>query len=1291
MEKFFIRIYNYFEKHPKVFFVSFLLSFVLSGWFAAHVRFEEDISKVLPKDKKVEKLNQVFQNSKFADRLVIMIALRDSMASPEPDSLVVFASRFVDALHQRLRPYIRNVNDKVDDGLTLELFNTISDHLPVYLNEQDYASIDSLTAPGEIRETLQKDFNILTSPAGIALKKMISRDPVGLSFLGLKKLRQLQYDENFELYDDYVMTRDHRQLLLFVTPAFPANNTGKNALLLSGIDDINDSLGKFSKKIEASYFGAVAVSVGNALQLRWDTVFTQGVTLVFLVIFIGLYFRKKRAPFVILVPVVFGTLFALAAVYFIKGSISVIALGSGSVVLGVAVNYSLHLFNHRRYTHDMREVIRDLCLPLTVGSFTTIGGFLCLEFVESDMLKDLGLFAAFSLIGASLCSLVFLPHLIKARENQDGPVLQGQSFIDKLAAYRPEYNKYFVIIIALLTIVFGFTAGRVGFESDLGRMNYMSDKLKQAENNLKKINIFSLQSVYLVSEGKDLNEALGNNERMIAKVEQLSEKGIVKKYSGVSSLILSDSLQKARIRRWNAFWTPQKKDRLIRLLEKEGSALKFRPGAFENFSSLLNKDFEPVDTFTTNLMRKTFLDDYITERPGNTTVVTLLKVAPENKQAVYNAFENNPSVIVLDRQYLTNKFIALINSDFSSIAWMSSILVFTVLLLTYGRIELTLVSFIPMFITFIWILGIMAILGIRFNIINIIISAFIFGLGDDYSLFIMDGLLQEYKTGRKNLSSYKSSIFLSAITTIAGLGVLIFAKHPALRSIAIISIVGISSVVIMSQIIIPFLYSVLIRNRAEKKRFPWTLSGLFKSVFAFTYFVVGSLLLTFVGLVLVKLNPFDKEKGKYLYHFLISKFCWSLIYVMVNVKKKLINPLGEDFSKPAVVVCNHQSFLDILVTVMLHPRLILFTNHWVWNSPVFGAIVRMADYYPIMQGVESSLSLLESRVREGYSIVVFPEGTRSADGNMKRFHKGAFFLAEKLGLDILPIMIHGTGYTMTKGDFLLKDGRITLKFLPRIGSREIAYGMSYPERAKGIGRYFREQFGHFRTELEQPAYFREQLIYNYIYKGPVIEWYLKIKLRLEKNYQVFHQLLPMRGKLLDLGCGYGFMSYMLHFASGDRELTGVDYDLEKTELANCCFSRDERIHFIHADANTYPFEQYDGIVLSDMLHYLKPEEQKNLLLKCMNSLKRGGVLVIRDANKDMTRRHHRTQLTEFFSTRLFGFNKTGGHGLCFFSGQMIQDLAVSKNMEYFEMDHSRFTSNQIHVIKNTQTIVHESI
>ena len=1283
MEKLFIGIYNYFEKRRQLFWVTLISSFLLISWLAWQIKLEEDISKILPNDKKIEKLNQVFQHSKFLDKLVVTVSLKDTNGVAQPDSLVEFANAFVNILREKWQPYISKIQDKADDGLALQMFAAIHDHLPIYLDANDYHAIDTLIGPAIVKQTLERNIRTLGSPAGIALKGMISKDPVGISFLGIKKLQQLQYDENFELYDSYIVTKNQQHLMLFITPAFPPNNTGKNTLLLKGFDTVIDSLTATTyKNIDATYFGATAVSASNAQQLRRDTLFTQGITVVFLVLFIGFYFRKKRAPFIILLPVAFGALFSLAIIYLIKGEISVIALGTGSVILGIAVNYSLHVFNHYRHTHNIRQVITDLTMPLTVGSFTTIGGFLCLEFVKSEMLKDLGLFAAFSLVGASLCSLIFLPQLVASPAEEKQTTVPKHSWIDKIASLRLEHNKIILIAIVLLTAVFTYTAGFVSFQPDMMRMNFMSDKLKMADASLNKINAYSLQSVYLISNGNNLNEALVKNENATATIEHLKQQGIVKKYSGVSSLIISDSLQKERIKRWNAYWTNEKKQQLLATLEKEGQLLKYNTAAFKLFAALLNKNFETINEHTAADIRKNFLDDFITEEPGKATVITLVKITPQNRQQLYNAFDNNSNTTVIDKQYLTTRFVEIINSDFTSIALMSSILVFAVLLISYGRIELALVSFIPMFISWIWILGIMGMLGIQFNIINIIISALIFGLGDDYSLFIMDGLLQEYKTGKKNLSSYKSSIILSAITTIAGLGVLIFAKHPALKSIALIAIIGILCVVLIGQILIPFLFDFLIKNRTLKQRFPWTLSGLIKSAFAFSYFVFGSGLLTVLGIFLIKLNPFDKEKGKLIYHSILSKFAWSLMHIMVNVKKRIVNPLQEDFSKPAIIICNHQSFLDILMTILLHPKLILFTNNWVWNSPVFGAVVRMADYYPVSNGAEESIDKIAERVKQGYSVVVFPEGTRSADGNTKRFHKGAFFLAEKLQLDILPIVIHGSGYTMSKSDFLLKDGTITMQFLPRIEPDNSSFGNGYAERTKKISHWFREEFNQLKNRLEQPAYFREQLLYNYLYKGPVLEWYMRIKVRMEKNYTLFNELVPNQGRILDIGCGYGFMSYMLHFVSVQRRITGIDYDEQKIATANHCFSKNENINFINADVLQFPFEQYDAVIMSDILHYLQPAEQKMVIDKCIAHLNPGGSIIIRDGNKDLEKRHKGTKLTELFSTRVTGFNKTSGNGLSFLSGTLIKNIAADHHLECSELDNTTFTSNIIFVLKN---------
>ena len=91
------------------------------------------------------------------------------------------------------------------------------------------------------------------------------------------------------------------------------------------------------------------------------------------------------------------------------------------------------------------------------------------------------------------------------------------------------------------------------------------------------------------------------------------------------------------------------------------------------------------------------------------------------------------------------------------------------------------------------------------------------------------------------------------------------------------------------------------------------------------------------------------------------------------------------------------------------------------------------------------------------------------------------------------------------------------------------------------------------------------------------------------------------GKMLDIGCGYGFMSYMLHFAAPGRQITGIDYDEEKIKTANHCFGKDENINFKFADVLNFPFEEYDGIIMADMLHYLQPVQQREVIEKCIRS------------------------------------------------------------------------------------------
>jgi 2-polyprenyl-3-methyl-5-hydroxy-6-metoxy-1,4-benzoquinol methylase len=222
--------------------------------------------------------------------------------------------------------------------------------------------------------------------------------------------------------------------------------------------------------------------------------------------------------------------------------------------------------------------------------------------------------------------------------------------------------------------------------------------------------------------------------------------------------------------------------------------------------------------------------------------------------------------------------------------------------------------------------------------------------------------------------------------------------------------------------------------------------------------------------------------------------------------------------------------------------------------------------------------------------------------------------------------------------------------------------------------------------LEDVNYFRETLHYNYLYKGPVLEWYQRIKVSMEKNYSQFNELVPASGNILDIGCGYGFLCYMLHFVSKERNITGIDYDEEKIATAMHCFSKSGSVNFHYADAMAFEFEEYDCIILSDILHYLQPADQEALMEKSIKHLKNNGVIIIRDGNAALSNRHRGTRVTEFFSTKLLGFNKTNSGGLSFLQGDMIHNIAGRHNMDCREIDNTRLTSNIIFVVREKAAV-----
>ena len=1282
MTQFFIGLYDYFERHKILFYLSLISCVLLMGFFALQVRFEENITQFFPDTKDSQNTIKVFDNLKIKDKIIIMLSSADTCHQVEPDSLIEAAGQLQQTLTEKAGgTLIKGIFAQVDQSLIGGATDFVYEHLPLFLTDTDYQRFDSLLTEKGIQATMQKNYTNLLSPAGIALRSYILRDPLGLGSEALKHLQDFQLEANYEIYDEHIFSKDGSTLLMFITPVFSTGSTGKNDELIKILEEELQHIQGESPAIRAEYFGGPSVGVYNARQIKKDTILTSSLALLIIIVFISLVFKRKRSIPLIITPVLFGGLFALFLIFFIKGSISAIAVGAGSAVMGIALSYSIHMLAHQNHVSTVQQLIKEIAYPLTVGSFTTIGAFMGLIFTSSDLLRDFGLFASLALVGTTLFCLIYLPHFLKGQADvKQGRVLR---IIEKINAYSYEKNKWLVGGILLITVICFFTSQKVGFNNDMMSLNYEPQHLKQSEEKLMQLFDSDEKTVLFVSVGKDMNQATETYAITNQKLLALKDQGLIKDYASASQFLISPQEQQLRLKRWKDYWTDEKQQQIREQLETAAAEYRFRPGSFDPFYQWLNQPFgEYHYTAQEDDISGKLLNEWQTSADSITMLISQIRISDQNKETVYQNFSKAQDVVIFDRSYFANKWVSAINDDFYLILYISSFLIFFALWFSYGRIELTLMSFLPMLVSWVIILGLMGILGIEFNIINIILSTFIFGIGDDFSIFIMDGLQNKYRTGQKVLNSHKTAIFFSAFTTVVGMGALVFAKHPALQSISLISILGMIAVVLVAYTIQPLIFRFFIAGPASKGLPPYTLIGLIRTVLLFLLFFIGCIFLR-VLIAVLYLVPVRKSSKQRLVCRLIQITCKGILLLATAVKKEHINKANERFQHPAIIIANHQSFIDILVLLSLSSKILMVTNHWVWHSPFFGAIIRYVDFYYIGEGYEQYMERMRKKVKEGYSIAIFPEGTRTYNGKMKRFHKGAFYLAETLQLDILPILLYGNNKIIAKAQpFNIRKGIIYTEILPRIPADDLSFGTTYQERTKRISAYMKEGYACICREkntTDNPAFY-EALIQNYIYKGPVVEWYIRIKVKMERNYRLFNRLIPVQGQITDIGCGFGPLCYMLSLLSEDREILGIDYDEDKIALAQHGWLRNEHLQFRHGNALEYPLPESDVFILNDMLHYMSYEHQRTLLLKCADRLRSQGMIIIRDGNSANTSKHRLTRFTELLSTRIFNFNRTAGE-LHFTTETQLRKIAVTCGMNVEIIPNDKYTSNTIYIFR----------
>lgn len=1145
MDRVFYKLYKRIDAHKLLSLSIVLILFSSLGYLASRLEFEEDITKLIPQNEKSSEAQKVFKHVNFADKIIVNIA-REKEGTV--DDLITYAQVFIDSISVSSEGFIKQIQGKVADEDVLNTLDFVYNNLPLFLNEDDYKQIAHKLNKDSIHSITHSNYKSLISPTGFATKDLILKDPLGLSFIALKKLQELNVGDNFTLYNNFIVSKDQNHVLLFITPTYASSETDRNTQFSNDLYALQEHLNDiFKDKATSTYFGGALVAVANANQIKKDIQLTIGIATAILFTVLILFYKKVSTSIILFIPTIMGAILAMALLYLIRTKISAISLGIGSVLVGVTIDYALHILTHIKNNNNIEVLYKNITKPILMSSLTTALAFLCLLFLESQALQDLGLFAAISVLSASVFALIFIPQTYNVQET----AVIKKTVIDALAAY-PFHKKKWAIVAVLIVLGFSmFTFNHVSFNNDLNTLNYESPALVEAQNGLDSLTNMSSKSIYLAAYGNSDQEALKVNDAIFSKLKHLEENNKIINFSSIGSLINSDSIQSNKIQAWERFWSAENKQNIKTNLIESGSALGFKPSTFSSFYSHLNTSFKPLSIKDYSPLKAISSEDFITSTTGFSTIATLVQLKDAELPHVIDAFKDSKQIVIIDRKQMNETFLGGLKNDFNRLVLYSSFVVYALLFLFYRSFSLTLVTGIPIALTWLLTVGMMGLFNIEFNIFNIIISTFIFGLGIDYCIFITNALLHEYRTGERSLDTHKISIILSVITTMLGIGVLIFAKHPALHSIAVVSIIGILSALTIAFTLQPLLFNLFIGNKTKA---PVTLRLLLHSTFSFGYYGVGGFVLSVVSVVVMPLIPISKKVKMGWFHKALSKFMKSVLYTNPFVTKRILNPYNETFEKQAIIIANHTSFLDILAMGMLSPKIIFIVNDWVYNSPIFGRAVKIAGFYPASHGIENGVSHLQEKINQGYSLMVFPEGTRSLTNKIKRFHKGAFYLAEQFHLDIIPVLIHGNSEVNPKGTFIIKDGIITVKILNRITPGNTRFGENYTQRTKQIGAYFKKEFDSLRQEIEPANYFHNLIIENYRYKGDAIYKYVKKDLKIHENtYKTITDLIGKNDIVIHLSKDPGHLNLLLALNSNNRKITTYLKDEEHAQILENCF------------------------------------------------------------------------------------------------------------------------------------------
>ncbi|HXG58496.1 MAG TPA: MMPL family transporter [Thermoanaerobaculia bacterium] len=802
-------------RHSKGIAIGAVVATVLGLAAASRLSFDPEILNLIPQNnREVNEFRKVLHDLGTLDNHVVVVNIPPGADVSTYDPLIASIaegyrrSSRIDEVHYR----IPNPLDFVEEILPSALLFMTPEQLDVVALKLSDAGI---------RESVARNRTILQTPQSFAVKQLVRYDPFNLAPILMEKFQSAGGGIRIDTASGYYLSADRTMLLILTRPNRPAQDVPfAKELLAEGAAIEARALREFRQTAppgtplpRIEHTGGYRIAADDANLIRQDVIVNVLTSFFGVLLLFVISFRRVAAIFYAAAPMVVGLAITFGVAGVVYGILSSASAGFAALLAGLGIDFISVIYG--RYVDErnrgaamaeaivtsIRATYRGVALA-AITTAATFYGFLATDFRG---MTQLGFLTGTGILFFVVAVALLVPALIvlsETRNRKRGPRLFHNSFgsehLVERAMRRPRLT---IALWVVFTLVFGALATRIRFSDNVQDLRAKGNAgvINQEKVTRKFGQSFEFM-MYVISD-RSLDRVLERTHAVTQELRPLVADGTIASFQSIASFIPPREQQLAVIRELERGRADRFDiDRIAKTFRAALVENGFRPDAYDSYLPLFARALAPTGPVTIDEIRNEELLSFTTRYVKRTndhwmSVIYLYpaggrwpREVPPRLMALNDLRREE---ILTGINLVSGTLRRIVRADAIRSTAIGLAVVTLLIFLGFRSVKMTVLTFVPLLSGTAGMMGLMALLGLEFNFMNVFVGLMLVGVATDYAVYMLHRYIEDPPSYHDSAVETSKAVVMAALTTIVGYGSFALSHYPGLRSIGYASTFGI--------------------------------------------------------------------------------------------------------------------------------------------------------------------------------------------------------------------------------------------------------------------------------------------------------------------------------------------------------------------------------------------------------------------------------------------------------------------------------------------------------------------